>query len=119
MILAPALAVRFFLGKREAARDADKKAANLIMRANGIGIFSAGLHELLDVPNVAALSVAATMEGLFALYHTGNRCCSEWKDAEGDMRANTLFLPTAWIMFLVQIASILHGDREEDEEKTN
>lgn len=119
MILVPALAVRFFLGKRSEAREADKKACNVIMRANGIGIFAAGLHSLLAVPTIASLAAQATMDGLFALYHTGNICCNEWKEAEGDKRANAIFLPVAWMVFLLQVTALLHGDREEDEEKTD
>lgn len=117
MMIAPALAVQFFLGKRAEAREAEKKALNVTMRSNGIAIFSAGLHGLLATPNVGTLAAGVAMEGLYSLYHTCMRLCNEWKNAEGRMLANAMFLPAAWTIFLIQAAALSCGDREEDDEK--
>lgn len=117
MMIAPALAVKFFLGKRDEGREAEKKALNVAMRSNGIAIFACGLRGLLARPTVGNLVGDVVMEGLYSLYHTCNRLCNEWKDAEGRTMASNVFLPAAWTVLLIQAVALSCGDREDDEEK--
>lgn len=117
MVVAPALAVKFFLGPRPEARPEEKKALSVTMLSSGISIFSAGMHALLSPAKVSVLAACASLEGMYSVYHSCMRGCGQWKKAEGRMWVNTTFLVATWMVFLTQVVALSCGDREEKEKE--
>lgn len=115
MIIAPALAVKIFLGKRDGSSDEEKTALDLVMRSNGIAIAANGIHTLFTPVSRQTLWHILPLESMYACYHVGNRVSGLWKKGDGNMKIQNLFMNAAVLAMIIQVAGIVCECDDEEE----
>lgn len=114
MVVVPGLATMVYWGKRSSSFEADKDALTTTMRALGISLTAGGLHCLTVPVSKVALGCDMAMEGMFCVYHWGNRFSNKWKEADGNMTTNLFFAILASGIVVIQATALAVGDEPKD-----